>query len=58
MVVVPVLAVSVPKNQTGVTEVQSIDDSDSEGSGLLHTISGGADQGKFSINVATGNLSL
>ena len=31
-------AVSVPENQTGVTDVQSIDDSDSEGSGLLYTI--------------------
>ncbi|MHC4433179.1 MAG: beta strand repeat-containing protein, partial [Planctomycetota bacterium] len=48
--------VSVAENTTSVTDVQSTDDSDSEGSGLTYSITGGADQAFFSINTNTGVL--
>ena len=43
--------VNAAENQTAVTDVQSTDDADSEGSGLVYSISGGADQALFSIDV-------
>ncbi len=45
---------SVPENQTSAIDVQTIDDIDSEGSGLTYSISGGADASAFSINAETG----
>ncbi len=40
-----------------VLDVQASDNTDSEGNGLVYSISGGADQSKFSINPQTGVLS-
>lgn len=51
-------AVDAAENQTGVTDVQSTDDSDSEGSGLTYTITAGADQGLFSVNSSSGVLTF
>ena len=51
-------SVSVPENQTAVTDVESTDDTDSEGSGLIYTTSGGVDESFFSINSANGELSF
>ncbi|MHC4206378.1 MAG: choice-of-anchor D domain-containing protein, partial [Planctomycetota bacterium] len=51
-------SVNVPENTTAVTDVQSTDDSDSEGSGLTYSLTGGADQGFFSINTNTGVLTF
>ena len=47
-------AISVNENTTAVTDVQSTDDFDSEGSGLTYSISGGADQALFDVNASTG----
>ncbi|MGF1477538.1 MAG: Ig-like domain-containing protein [Geminicoccaceae bacterium] len=47
-------AASVPENQTSAIDVNATDDSDSEGSGLTYSLSGGADQGLFSIDQSTG----
>jgi Bacterial Ig-like domain/Autotransporter beta-domain/Cadherin domain len=49
---------SVAENQTVVTDVQSIDDSDSEGAGLTYSLTGGADQAKFNINASSGVLTF
>ncbi|MEA2564713.1 MAG: large repetitive protein [Acidobacteriota bacterium] len=52
-------AVSVPENQTGVIDVQSTDpDGDTEGAGLLYSITGGVDGALFSIVPATGVLTF
>jgi Domain of unknown function DUF11/Bacterial Ig domain len=52
-------AVSAAENQTAVTDVQSTDpEGDTEGSGLTYSITGGADQGDFSIVAATGVLTF
>ncbi|WP_163665352.1 cadherin domain-containing protein [Adonisia turfae] len=45
---------SVPENQIGAINVETSDDSDSEGSGLTYSISGGADAALFSINADNG----
>jgi len=45
---------SVAENQTGAIDVQATDDSDSEGSGLTFSKTGGADQALFSLNSTTG----
>ena len=50
--------VNAAENQTAVTDVQSTDDSDTEGSGLTYTLTGGADQAKFSIDAGTGVLTF
>jgi len=50
--------VSVAENTTAVTDVQSSDDSDSEGLGLTYSLTGGVDQGFFSINTNTGVLTF
>ncbi len=44
---------SVPENQTSAIDVNSTDDTDSEGSGLTYSLTGGADAGLFSIDAAT-----
>ena len=49
---------SVAENSKDVIDVQSTDDSDSEGSGLTYSISGGADASLFQINSSTGKLSF
>ncbi len=41
-----------------MTDVQSTDDADSEGSGLTYSISGGVDQALFSIDTNSGVLSF
>ena len=41
-----------------MTDVESTDDTDSEGSGLIYTTSGGVDESFFSINSANGELSF
>lgn len=46
--------VTVDENETFVIDVESIDDNDSEGSGLVYSITGGADQTLFSIDANTG----
>ncbi len=49
-------AVAVAENTLLVTDVQSADDADSEGSGLAYSQTGGADQPLFSIAPGTGIL--
>ena len=51
-------AVNAAENQTSVTDVESTDAEDSEGSGLTYSITGGADSGKFSIVESTGVLTF
>ncbi len=50
--------VNVAENTTAVTDVQTSDDADSEGSGLLYSLTGGADQALFNLDQATGVLSF
>ncbi|MCA9136717.1 MAG: hypothetical protein KDB00_08160 [Planctomycetales bacterium] len=45
---------NVAENTTLVVDVDSIDDTDSEGSGLVYSIGGGADQALFTIDASTG----
>ncbi|EMI16088.1 serralysin, partial [Rhodopirellula maiorica SM1] len=54
----PTASVNAAENQTSVTDVQSVDDSDSEGVGLTYTISGGADAALFSIDATSGVLTF
>jgi len=49
---------SIPENTTFVEDLAATDDSDSEGSGLNWSISGGVDGRAFSINTTTGDLSF
>lgn len=51
-------AVSIPENQTFVTDVQASDDNNSEGDGLGFSLSGGADQGLFTIDESSGLLTF
>jgi len=51
-------AASVAENQTGAIDVQATDDSDSEGSGLTFSKTGGADQALFSLNSTTGIITF
>ena len=51
-------AVNAAENQTGVIDVQSTDDADSEGSGLTYSLTGGADQTLFTIVPATGVITF
>ncbi|MBV7339848.1 cadherin repeat domain-containing protein [Chloroflexi bacterium TSY] len=46
--------ITVAENQTSALDVQAIDDSDAEGSGLTFHLSGGADQALFVIDANTG----
>ena len=50
--------VSVLENQTSVIDVQATDDNDSEGAGLIFSLSGGADQALFNIDTSTGILTF
>jgi hypothetical protein len=45
---------SVPENQSAAINVESIDDNDSEGSGLTYTLTGNTDEDLFSIDANTG----
>ncbi|WP_250565073.1 cadherin repeat domain-containing protein, partial [Adonisia turfae] len=45
---------SVEEEQTSAIDVNATDDSDSEGSGLTYSLTGGADQALFSIDADTG----
>jgi hypothetical protein len=49
-------AVSVAENQTAVIDVQTTDDFSSEGAGLTYSLTGGADQGLFSINIGRAHV--
>ncbi|MGK7910190.1 MAG: DUF4347 domain-containing protein, partial [Synechococcus sp.] len=49
---------SVLENQTSAIDVQSTDDSDSEGSGLTYSLSGGADQALFNLDSSSGVLTF
>jgi hypothetical protein len=51
-------ALNYVERATGKIDISSSDDSNSEGSGLTYSISGGADAGKFTIDPATGELSF
>ena len=51
-------SVSVPENQTLAIDVSATDDSDSEGSGLTYSLSGGADQAQFAIDSTTGEATF
>ena len=51
-------AVSVPENQTFVSDVQASDDENSEGEGLSFNLSGGADLELFTIDESSGLLSF
>ena len=50
--------VSIAENTTTVIDIAATDDSDDEGSGLTYSLIGGADQGFFSIDSTTGELSF
>ena len=50
--------VSVLENQTSVIDVNSTDDLDSEGAGLVYSLTGGADAGLFTIDATTGEVSF
>ncbi len=45
---------TVPENQTSAIDVESSDDTDSEGSGLTYSLTGGADAALFSIDADNG----
>ena len=49
---------SVPENQTSAIDVNSTDDSDSEGAGLTYSLTGGADQALFNLDASTGVLTF
>ena len=49
---------SVSENQTAAINVESTDDNDSEGAGLVYSLTGGADQSLFSIDANTGVLTF
>ncbi|MEM7533600.1 MAG: Ig-like domain-containing protein [Chloroflexota bacterium] len=51
-------SVSLDENNTAVLDVDASDDSDAEGSGLTYSLTGGADQGLFTIDGNTGQLSF
>ena len=52
-------AVSFPENGNGVVlDIQGIDDTDSEGAGLVFSLSGGDDQAFFGIDSGTGQLTF
>ena len=51
-------SVNAAENQTAVTDVQATDDTNSEGAGLVYSITGGADQLLFSVNANTGVLTF
>jgi hypothetical protein len=51
-------SITIPENTTSVTDVQSTDSVNSEGNGLVYSITGGADFSQFSINSSTGELSF
>jgi hypothetical protein len=52
--VISSLTPSVRENQIVATDVDAVDDNDSEGDGLFFTIQGGADSALFQINMQTG----
>ena len=56
--IVSTATVDVAENTTAVIDVQSTDDTNSEGSGLSYTLSGGNDQAFFAIDATTGALSF
>lgn len=49
--------VSAAENQTTMIDVQATDDSDSEGAGLIFSMTGGADHALFNIDANSGALS-
>ena len=49
-------SVDVVENNTAVIDVNANDDKDAEGSGLAYRLTGGVDQGSFSIDANTGEL--
>lgn len=57
-VITTAAAINYVERATGKIDINSSDDTNSEGSGLTYSISGGADAGKFTINDATGELSF
>ncbi len=50
--------VSVAENTVFVIDVESTDDADAEGAGLIYSLTGGSDQSQFSINTDTGTLNF
>ncbi len=50
--------VIVTENNSTVSDVESIDDNDTEGNGLTYTITGGEDQEQFNVDTNTGELSF
>ncbi|WP_204154556.1 cadherin repeat domain-containing protein, partial [Leptolyngbya sp. CCY15150] len=51
-------AVNAPENTTLVVDIEATDDSSSEENGLSYSLSGGEDQGLFTIDATTGELSF
>ena len=51
-------AITVSENQTSTIDVQATDDVDSEGSGLVFGLSGGADAAHFTIDTNTGVITF
>ncbi len=50
--------IEITENNAGVTDVDSIDDNDSEGNGLTYSITGGEDGEQFTVNSNTGELTF
>jgi hypothetical protein len=52
-------ALSIPENSTAVTDIQASDpEGESEGAGLGYALSGGADQGAFTVDAGSGVLAF
>ncbi len=51
-------SVSAAENQTAVTDVEATDNIDSEGAGLTYSMTGGADQARFTLNATSGLLTF
>ncbi|MBE9076944.1 FG-GAP repeat protein, partial [Romeria aff. gracilis LEGE 07310] len=49
---------SVPENQTTAIDVETSDDTDSEGSGLTYSLTGGVDAALFNIDASSGVVSF
>ncbi len=49
---------TVAENQTSVIDVNATDDNDAEGAGLTYSLTGGADQGSFTIDPNTGIITF
>ena len=54
----PSIVETVPENQTDAADVETADDFDAEGAGLIYSLVGGPDVALFSINLNTGVITF